>query len=218
MQWISSPWALWPKNSIEILPKFDCQPMFFILFFILIAVLQLPILINLLLYFLTTITISSKQKNSKWQNRVNDFLREKQTIQYNNNNKIKYKRILYSIVHNNHIESRKNIPSLKANLKLLLLYKIVLLLYYYCLLPKYPPIILPTILYFSDNFNVKFKMKLNSQWPIATNMFGETELSILRIKSIKTKSSNLVKKIVVLLYDNNLMIDFVCEWDDLNFY
>jgi len=62
MQWISSPWALWPKNSIEILPKFDCQPMFFILFFILIAVLQLPILINLLLYFLTTITISSKQK------------------------------------------------------------------------------------------------------------------------------------------------------------
>jgi len=61
-------------------------------------------------------------------------------------------------------------------------------------------------------------MKLNSQWPIATNMFGETELSILRIKSIKTKSSNLVKKIVVLLYDNNLMIDFVCEWDDLNFY
>jgi len=54
-------------------------------------------------------------------------------------------------------------------------------------------------------------MKLNSQWPIATNMFGETELSILRIKSIKTKSSNLVKKIVVLLYNNNLMIDFVCE-------
>ena len=79
---------------------------------------------------------------------MNDFLREKQTIQYNNNNKIKYKRILHSIVHNNHIESRKNIPSLKANLKLLLLHKIVLLLYYYCLLPKYPPIILPTILYF----------------------------------------------------------------------
>jgi len=60
-------------------------------------------------------------------------------------------------------------------------------------------------------------MKLNSQWPIATNMFGETELSILKIKSIKTKSSNLVKTIVVLLYNNNLMIDFVCEWDESKF-
>ena len=87
--------------------------------------------------------------------------------------------------------------------------------YYYYYLPKYPPI----ILYFRWQFYVKNeKNKNNSQWPIATNMFGETELSILRIKSIKTKSSNLVKKIVVLLYDNNLMIDFVCEWDDLNFY
>jgi len=39
------------------------------------------------------------------------FFEREQTIQYNN---IK---ILYSIVNNNHIESRKNIPSMKANLK-----------------------------------------------------------------------------------------------------
>ena len=80
---------------------------------------------------------------------MNDFLREKQTIQYNNN-KIKYKRILYSIVHNNHIESRKKHSIIESKFQTLtILHKIVLLLlYYYCLLPKYPPIILPTILYF----------------------------------------------------------------------
>jgi len=133
MQWISSPWALWPKNSIEILPKFDCQPMFFILFFILIAVLQLPILINLLLYFLTTITISSKQKNSKWQKR-NEWMKffERENKLFNIiilNNKI-----LYSIVHNNHIESRKNIPSMKQiwnnNFTTTIIYQNILQLFY----------------------------------------------------------------------------------------
>ena len=48
-------------------------------------------------------------------------------------------------------------------------------------------------------------------------VWGNWIVNILRIKSIKAKSSNLVKKIVVLLYNNNLMIDFVCEWDESKF-
>ena len=48
-------------------------------------------------------------------------------------------------------------------------------------------------------------------------VWGNWIVNILKIKSIKAKSSNLVKKIVVLLYNNNLMIDFVCEWDESKF-